>query len=171
MNMIFKIYKITNRDHSINMLMYDMLHQITLQNKKYSKQYSTILLDFENLKKRNIIESQTLSKSANKEIVKHLLVILDDLENALISIGNKKILKHIQDGLALITRNFFKILKRYGLTPINALGTKFNHLKHEAIRNKHISILENDMIIEEYQKGYTLNNKLLRASKVMVNLK
>lgn len=180
MNILFKAHRSKQRCKSLGTMINNTVQKLTLQNKTYKKQYSAILLDFENFKKRCLVEKERQLKSANKEIVKHLLIVLDDLENASMSISNKssnflpcsqKIFKNIQDGLALIIRNFLGILRRYEVYPINALGTKFNHLKHEAIRDTCLQTLENDLIVEEYQKGYTLNNNLLRASKVMVNLK
>jgi len=160
----------------INCLQFD---KIKSQNLLYQKQYNALLYDCENVKKHTNMEKKAILKLANQEIIKKLLTVLDDLESALLSIGNnsefffpykKYVVKHIQDGLILIIKNFKKIFSMYGVTEINALGTIFDPLKHEALRNIKKNNLENNLIIEEYQKGYILYNKLLKASKVTVNI-
>jgi len=176
-------FKMKQKIHRSNSLMETYRIQnnkAKIQNMAYKKQYNSLLCDYENIKKRTKIEQKNILKTANQEIIKKLLNIIDDLENALFSIRNniqlflsykKNIFKNIQDGLILIIKNFIKIFKSYGVTIINALGTTFNPLQHEALRKAKKCTLENNLIIEEYQKGYMLHNKLLRASKVTVNMK
>lgn len=175
----FKIYKKNKNCTSVINISNIRYLKVKSQTSTYKKQYNNILMDFENFKKRYIIEKDNILKSANKNIIIQLLNIVDDLENALISISNKKSfflphskhsLKHIQYGIDLITKNFLKILRLYHVIPIKTLGTTFNPLKHEAIQNHYNKDLEHEIIIEEFQKGYTLYSKLLRASKVAVNI-
>ena len=147
----------------------------------YKKQYAAIYSDFEHFKNRQFKERKKFLISANKEIISNLLNVFDNLDNALAPIDKicyktlnnapNNLLASVQSGLILILKNFTKILRKYGLFIINSLGTKFNPVYHEAIRNLYQSKVNHEIIIEEYQKGYTLNNQLLRASKVAVNFK
>lgn len=176
----FKMKKNRYRSYSLIETYRIQIHTAKIQNIAYKKQYDSLVYDYENMKKRTKIEQKNIFKTANQEIIKQLLNIIDDLESALFSIRNnfqlflsykKNMFKNIQDGLILIIKNFVKVFKAYGVTIVNALGTTFNPLQHEALRKTKNCRLENNLVIEEYQKGYMLYSKLLRASKVTVNMK
>jgi len=119
--------------------------------------------DFENYRKNFEKEKEKIIELANENLIKELLVIIDDFERALQSIKNEK----NKDGLIMLHRNFFRVLENHGLKKIEALGKKFDPYHHEALL-KEKSDKEDGMILEEIQPGYILKSKVIRHSKVKV---
>ncbi len=113
--------------------------------------------EFENFRKRTEKENTNILASANANLVLQLLDVLDNFELSF---------KHSKDqGVKLIYNQFAKVLEKNGLKYINTTGT-FNPNVHEAIIQ--VPGKKDGEIIEEIQKGYSLNDKLLRASKVKI---
>jgi len=146
----------------------------------HKNQYRSLYADFENFKRHKRKEIANTIKNANKELIYHFLNIIDNLESALQSLNNEKvsiskeedtvIINNIVEGFSLILKNIQHTLSNYGLKTIDTKGKLFNPSIHEAIKNVSSSERDNEIIVEEYQKGYTLNGNLLRASKVVVNI-
>ncbi len=133
---------------------------------EYLVNWQRALADYINLKRRNDQERKDLSKFANSVLILSLLPTLDDLERALSSLPPKpaKSAGWI-DGIKLIEQNLKTTLQSQGVTPVEAIGKPFDPSFHEAVRqNKG----KEGIIIEELQKGYFLNDKLLRPSVVVV---
>ena len=123
--------------------------------------------DFENYRKRVDIEKKGFIAFANAELIAGLLPILDSFEMALMHAEKKE---EFIKGVELIYSQLYSLLGQYGLRPIKALGEKFDPYKHEVLM-KGKSDKEEDVILEELQKGYMLENKVLRHSKVKVSEK
>ena len=124
---------------------------------EYLERLQRLQAEFENYQKRTEKEKQENLINANSNIIFQLLEVLDTFELAL---------KHNKDlGVQLIYRDLISILKKQGLKTIDATGV-FNPKIHEVV----LKVGEDNtgVIIEELQKGYLLNNKLLRASKVKI---
>jgi len=124
---------------------------------EYLEQLQRLQAEFDNFRKRTEKERQEIFKNANEDLIVKLLGILDNFELAL---------KHVDDkGINMIYSELYSILEDEGLKKIKAEG-KFDPRIHETL------ILEegekNEMIIEEFQKGYTLNDKVIRPSKVKI---
>lgn len=143
--------------------------------------YLRIYAEFENYKKRSLNENKSIIKNANENLITSLLVVIDNLENASLSLTNRikssKFNKEVNDvliglekGIILILKQFIDKLKNYGLESIKTEKMVFDPNKHEAIKEHYDETLQCNIIIKEYQKGYMLNKKLLRASKVEVNV-
>ena len=120
--------------------------------------------DFENYKKRTEKDKEEFVKYACQNIVLDLLPILDTFELAL---------KHTKDkeefvkGIELVYSNFIDVLGKKGLEPINALSKEFDPVMHEALMQEK-SKEKPGTVIEEFQKGYMINNKVIRPTKVKV---
>ncbi len=122
--------------------------------------------DFINYKRRNEQERQDFSRFANAELMLSLLPALDDLERALNSVPPAKSAKHSWlEGIRLVERKFKSSLEAQGLTPIKALGEPFDPNFHEAVRQDKG---KEGIVIEEFQKGYMLGDRVLRPAKVVV---
>lgn len=119
--------------------------------------------DFDNYRKNFEKEKEKIIELANENLIKELLVIIDDFERALQSLENEK----NKEGLIMLHENFFKILENYGLKKIEALGKKFDPYYHEVLL-KEKSDKEDGIILEEIQPGYMLKSKIIRHSKVKV---
>ena len=119
--------------------------------------------DFDNYQKNFEKEKKKIIELADENLIKELLVIVDDSERALQSIENEKNKK----GLEILNKNFFKVLENHGLKKIEALGKKFDPYYHEALL-KEKSDKEDGIVLEEIQPGYMLKSKIIRHSKVKV---
>lgn len=141
----------------------------------YKESLQRLQAEFENYKKRVDREKAQFRQFAVAEVVKSFLPVLDSFELALKSISggngkstapdNSKLVK----GLELIYGQFYSSLESHGLRQIMALGGKFDPYRHEVIMQEETADEKNDGIVaEEFQKGYMLNDAVLRYSKVKV---
>ena len=133
---------------------------------EYLANWQRAQADFINYKRRNEQERQDFSRFANAELMLSLLPALDDLERALNSVPPAKSAKHSWlEGIRLVERKFKSSLEARGLTPIKALGESFDPNFHEAVRQDKG---KEGIVIEEFQKGYMLGDRVLRPAKVVV---
>ena len=121
--------------------------------------------DFLNYKRRTEQEKQEFNRFANASLVCNILPILDDLERALNAIPEAHIGDDWVEGVRLVERKFKTVLEGQGVKPILCLGMEFDPRYHEALRKERG---EEGMVIGELQKGYMLNEKLLRPARVVV---
>jgi len=124
--------------------------------------------EFENFRKRTRQEKEDLYKNASQRVINDILPVIDDFERAIATIEKSDDIVAIKEGVDLILKKLTSILIRHGLKPMDAVGTDFNSDFHEAVS---IVDAEEDMkgkIIEEIEKGYLLNDKIIRFSKVIV---
>jgi molecular chaperone GrpE len=134
-------------------------------NDKYLRLYS----DFDNFRKRTIKEKGELISSASTDILKDLLAVLDDFERAIENNENAEDPASIKEGFTLIYNKFKNTLTQKGLKPMESKGEKFNLDLHEAITN--VPAQDEDdkgKVIDVIEKGYFLNDKVLRYAKVVV---
>jgi molecular chaperone GrpE len=121
--------------------------------------------DFINYKRRSEQERQEFNSFANANLIRGILPVLDDLERALNAIPSEFAGNDWVEGVRMVERKFKTILEGQGVKPILTLGMAFDPKLHEAIRQDKG---EEGMVIGEFQKGYMLNDKLLRPARVAV---
>ena len=121
--------------------------------------------EFENYKKRVEREKIEFVKYAHADVIANMLTVLDSFEIALKNTSDKE--KFIE-GIKIIYAQLYSALEAEGLKPIKATGEKFDPYKHEVLM-KQESDKPEGTVLEEFQKGYTLNDKVLRHSKVKVS--
>lgn len=139
--------------------------QFTALNDKYLRLYS----DFDNYRKRTIKEKSDLISNANANLLKDLLTIIDDFERAIVSNNETEDVAGLKEGFNLIYNKFSGILTSKGLKPMNSEGTTFDLDLHEAITNTPVEKEEDKgKIVAVVEKGYYLNDKVLRYAKVVV---
>jgi molecular chaperone GrpE len=136
----------------------------TLQNKLLYLQ-----ADFENFKKQKNKEKQELLKFGNEVLIKELLPILDNLERALEHASTTENITSIVEGVKIIHAEFLKVLEEYGVTRVEAVGKKFDPNVHEAVFQEVRDDVEPGTVVSEFQKGYLLNGRLIRPSRVIVS--
>ncbi len=138
---------------------------------EYLEQLQRSQADFANYKKRNERQREDFIKLANAALVSKLLPVLDDCERALNTVpDNLRSLTWVE-GIFLIERRLHAILEQEGLTEIEAVGQKFDPELHHAAIREETTEYEEDTIISELQKGYKLNDRVLRPSMVKVAAK
>ena len=134
-------------------------------NDKYLRLYS----EFDNYRKRTIKEKIEFSKTASEEIIIELLPVLDDFQRALKAAQELDEKTPMFEGIELIYNKFKNTLDKKGLKPIEAIGEEFSTDFHEAIT--YIPATSDDLkgkIMDEIEKGYTLGEKVIRYSKVVI---
>ncbi len=133
---------------------------------KYLRLYS----EFENFRRRNARERLELIKTANEDLVESLLPVLDDFERARNAIENGGDLNALKEGVDLIYNKMRNVLEQKGLKPMdNTVGSEFNAEYHEAITQIPAPSKElQGKIVDVIEKGYYLNDKVVRFAKVVI---
>ena len=139
---------------------YKQLAEERLDHMKY------LQADFDNYRKRFDKEKESIIKLANENLIKELIVILDDFESSVRLAENEK----NKEGILLMQKKFFALLRKHGLNEIEALGKKFDPYFHDVLC-KELSEHNGDEVIEEIQKGYVLGSKVIRPAKVKISEK
>ena len=136
-----------------------------------NNKYLTLYADFENFRKHSNKQRLDLIENAGEDLIKSLLPILDDFDRALQNMAKSEdeMVKQMLEGMNLIYKKFYGILEKKGLKPIDAKGKAFDENLHEAVTMFPAPTEEDKgKVIDEVEKGYFLNNKVLRFSKVVV---
>lgn len=135
--------------------------KIEEEKEEYKKNYLRALADYHNLEKRVKAEREETIKNATKDFVNKLLPILDNIEKAEVFVRDK--------GLEIVKRQLLEILESEGLKEIEVLGKEFDPHVAEAIEV--VESNEDDIVLEVFRKGYSLNGKVLRHAQVRVGRK
>lgn len=134
-------------------------------NDKYIRLFS----EFDNYRKRTLKERIEFSKTATEEIITALLPVLDDFERALQAFDKTDNTESIKEGINLIYNKFKSVLESRGLEQMKSHGEEFNTDYHDAITS--IPAPSEDKkgkVVDEVEKGYLLNGKVIRYAKVVV---
>jgi molecular chaperone GrpE len=128
-----------------------------------------VAADFDNYKKRAAREKEEWVKFANEDLIKSILPFVDNLERALNHSEKTEDIQSLIEGIKLTIQQFLKILNKFGVSPIESLGKPFDPTMHEAMLVVETDQHEPNQVVEEFQKGYLLNDRLLRAATVSVS--
>jgi molecular chaperone GrpE len=144
---------------------------LNLQNKveELNDKYLRLFSEFDNYRKRTLKERIDLSRTASEEVIVSLLTILDDFDRAQKAFETTDNIDVLKEGLQLVYTKFRNILTQKGLKAMNASGEVFDTDFHEAITQ--IPAPSEDMknkVIDEVEKGYLLNDKVIRYAKVVI---
>jgi molecular chaperone GrpE len=139
--------------------------EITELKDKYLRLYA----DFENFRRRTAKEKLDLISNANEELMKAVLPIADDFERAMASFETVSEIAPLKEGVGLIYNKFTKTLESRGLKPMISKGETFDADLHESITQFPAPSDElKGKVIDEVEKGYFLNEKVIRYAKVIV---
>lgn len=142
-----------------------MKQEIDQLNDKYIRLFA----EFDNYKRRTAKERLDLMGSANKETVVSMLPVLDDFERGFKAFENANDVSALKEGVELIFTKFKNIMVSKGVKPMESIGQPFNIDFHEAITNIPAPSEElKGKVIDEVEKGYFLNDKVVRFAKVVV---
>jgi molecular chaperone GrpE len=131
--------------------------------------YVRLYADFDNHRKRTANEKNELVKTASKDIIKELLPVVDDFERALKALENKPEAAAAKDGMQLIYNKLVTNLSAKGLKAMDSVGKDFDVELHEAITEIPAPTPEmGGKVVDEVEKGYYLNGKIIRFAKVIV---
>ena len=124
--------------------------------------------EFDNYRKRVERDRQSMAESAAADLMRDLLPLVDDLERALKADAGGEGAEAYRRGVELIHRQLLEILRRRGVTPIEALGADFDPHVHQAVSYEPAQGRRDGEVIEEFARGYRLGERLLRPTMVKV---
>lgn len=145
-------------------------HETLKEGHNFKEKYYYLAAEVENMRKRFEREKENLLKYGNEKVLSQLIGIVDNFDltvNALKNDNDDKV-QNIVKGIDMIRNQFLDVLKNNGLTQVDSLGKAFDPNFHEAVAQAPAAGKADQEIITEYQRGYTLNGRLLRAAKVVV---
>ncbi|WP_438824314.1 nucleotide exchange factor GrpE [Bacillus sp. JJ1533] len=125
--------------------------------------------DFENFKRRARLDQETAAKYRAQSLVNDLLPALDNFERALQVEATNEQAESIKQGVEMVYRSIIDALKKEGVEAIEAVGTQFDPNVHQAVMQVSEPDAESNVVLEEFQKGYKLKDRVLRPSMVKVN--
>ncbi|MGI6576094.1 MAG: nucleotide exchange factor GrpE [bacterium] len=137
------------------------------EKEEYFRRLQRLQADFDNYRRRMDKERQELIGRANERLIFTLLPVLDNLERVL-EIQREPENETIISGVEMIYRQFLEVLNREGVVPIRAVGEEFDPQKHEAVMQVEESGAAQNIVVEELQRGYLIQEKVLRPSMVKV---
>jgi len=139
------------------------------ENAALNDKYLRLFAEFDNYKRRTQKERIELLQTAGKDVIVSLLSVLDDFDRANKAMETATDINPIREGIVLVHNKLKSLLAQKGLKEIESIHTVFNTDNHEAITN--IPAPNEDLkgkVIDELEKGYTLNDKVIRFAKVVV---
>ncbi|HVG43063.1 MAG TPA: nucleotide exchange factor GrpE [Chitinophagaceae bacterium] len=138
--------------------------QVAELNDKFLRQ----LAEFDNFKRRNAKERMELIQTAGKDVITNMLDVLDDSERAQKQMETSQDLEQIKEGINLVFTKLRNGLIAKGLKPMEVVGQDFDADLHEAITSIDAGEEMKGKVVAEVQKGYYLNDKIIRFAKVVV---
>ena len=147
----------------------NQLEETKEQLEKSKKEYMFLLAEFDNFRKRTLKEKSDLIKNAAENAIVELLPVLDDFERAIQATADSNDAEGIKEGVNLIYNKFVKYLEKNGVKAIDSQDADFDTEFHEAVTTFPTDDeSKKGKVIDTVQKGYTMNDKVIRHSKVVV---
>ncbi len=130
-----------------------------------------LLAEFDNFKRRTAKDRLQLIKYSCEDIATALLPVLDDLDRTIkASTPKPKTGKNsLLEGVIMVRDKFDKLLRENGIRPFNSVGEKFNTDLHEALMSRETKDMAEDLVLEEFEKGYKYHDRVIRHAKVIVS--
>lgn len=143
------------------------LEEKTLQCDEYKNAVQRTAAEFDNYKKRTIKEKEALSLDVAIDTVNAILPVVDNLERALKAAEDMEN-NPLKEGVEMVMRQMMECLNKLGVKPITAVDSQFNPELHNAVMHVTDEEKEDNLVIEEFQKGYIMKGKVVRHSMVKV---
>ena len=124
--------------------------------------------ELDNVKKRTQREREEYIRFANESLLREILPVLDNFDRALEAARTASKAQGVVAGVELIQRELLKVLEKFGVTPYSALGQPFDPERHEAVQRVVRPDAPAMTVVEETQRGYLLNGRVLRPAMVVV---
>jgi molecular chaperone GrpE len=136
----------------------------------FKAKYFYVAAEMDNYRKRMEREKENLIKFGNERVLSDLIQVMDNFERTIEMLKHDEDpkIKNIVSGIDMVQKQFTDTLAKHGLTTVQSVGKDFDPNFHEALAQEYVEGAKPNQVIKEFQKGYTLNGRLLRASKVVV---
>lgn len=146
----------------------EKLDEKTKQCEEYFNKLQRSAAEFDNYRKRSQREREVLCTDVTGDVIAKFLPVVDNLERALTAFDGSEAAKSFKEGVELVLRQFRDVLKNLEVEEIDAIGKKFDPNLHEAVMHAEDESKGSAEIVEEFQKGYKLKEKVIRHSMVKV---
>jgi len=147
----------------------DLLSQREEEIKQLQEKVLRLAAEMENTRRRLEREKSEGICYANESIIRDFLPVLDNLERAVEHAEKKADAQSLLEGIRMTIKGFLDTLARYGCTPFESMGKEFDPNYHEAVMQQEVEGEPERRVLHELQKGYTLKDRLLRPSMVVVS--
>ena len=147
----------------------DSMELLQKEKEEVFAQLQRVSADYANFQKRVPRQISDTINYEKERIIKSLLPALDNFEHTLQNSHTAENVDDLAKGIKIIYDQMLDILKSHGVEQLKTLGESFNPALHEAMMRKNKPEKEDNTILEEFQKGYKLNDRIIRPSKVVVN--
>lgn len=136
----------------------------------FKAKYYYIAAEMDNYRKRMEREKENLVKYGNERVLSDLIQVVDNFERTIemLKPDQDPKMKNVVIGLDMVNKLFLDTLSKHGLTPVESIGKDFDPNFHEAMAQEYQEGARPNEVIKEFQKGYSLNGRLIRAAKVVV---
>ncbi|WP_408607276.1 nucleotide exchange factor GrpE [Cytobacillus praedii] len=131
--------------------------------------YFRLQADFENSRRRARLDLEASEKYRAQSLITNLLPAIDNFERALQMEADSEQAKSILQGMEMVYRSLLEALKNEGAEPIEAVGKEFDPHVHQAVMQVEVEGFDSNHVVEEFQKGYILKDRVIRPSMVKVN--
>ncbi|MCA1056201.1 nucleotide exchange factor GrpE [Rossellomorea aquimaris] len=147
----------------------DEVAQLQAQLDESENRYLRLRADFDNFRRRINTENEAKEKYRSQSLITELLPALDNFERALNIEADNDQTKTLLQGMEMVHRSLIDALKKEGVEPIDAVGQEFDPHLHQAVMQTEDDQYGSNIVVEEFQKGYKLKDRVIRPSMVKVN--
>jgi molecular chaperone GrpE len=147
----------------------ERINELQQETEKNHDLYLRSEAEIENIKKRNQKDKEEWVKYANESLVKEILPVMDNLEMAISHSQNENSVQALREGVELTLKGLRDALGKSGLEEVKAEGEPFDPNYHHAVSEQGDESVEAGVILQELQRGYTLNKRLIRPAMVIVS--
>lgn len=156
-------------DEQVLLQLQESLSTLDQENKELQDKLLRKQADFDNFRKRMFREKEDSIKYANSSLLSDLIAVIDDFERAIGSAESSTDFESFLSGIKLIEKQFVGMLERnWGLKRMETVGKEFDPQEHEALMMVESDECDTETVVEDYQKGYYLQDRVLRHAKVKV---
>jgi molecular chaperone GrpE len=143
----------------------------SLKNKieESENRYLRLQADFDNFRRRTRLDIEANEKYRAQKLISELLPAVDNFERALKMDADNEQTKSLLQGMDMVYRSLLDAMKNEGVEPIEAVGHEFNPHHHQAVMQAEDENFGSNIVVEEFQKGYILKDRVIRPSMVKVN--
>ena len=146
----------------------DVMQKLQAEVEEQKDKYLRLVAEFDNFKRRNAKEKNELVQIAGKDVIIAMLEVMDDCERAEKQLAESNDIVAQKDGVLLVFNKLRNTLQARGLKAMESINTVFDVEKHEAITEVEAPKEMKGKVVDEIEKGYYLNNKIIRFAKVIV---
>lgn len=146
----------------------DTMEKLQAELQEQKDKYLRLFAEFDNFKRRNAKEKLEMIQTAGKDVISSLLEVLDDCERAEKQLEESDDIINNKKGVQLVFNKLRNTLQAKGLKAMETVNTAFDVEKHEAITEIEVPEKQKGKVVDEVEKGYYLNDKIIRFAKVVV---